>query len=333
MQPTQQPPHSPSHQPSTGGWVKLHRELMHKPIWHQCTAVQKVLLITLLMKASYRENSWVHQGIAYHLKPGQLITSVANLVEECGEGATNRKVRTALSLFEKYGFLTIETTKRNTLITIANWESYQNETAEATKPLTQQRQDSDTTATNRPTTNKKLRMTKKKECKEPLPPAAEEAAAVDNTETFTAGCPFDGIMALYHKHCTDLPKIKQLTAHRKETLQQRWTEYRHDLTVFRTLFEKAQASLYLRGQNPRGWRADFDWLLQEGNMARTLEGFYEKPLAPAPAPQTPTRRTSFHLPESRFSDYTNEQLEAILLGKKKQRQNRTPPEKEASHGT
>ncbi|MDW7678592.1 MAG: hypothetical protein SCK57_13100 [Bacillota bacterium] len=333
MQPTQQPPHSPSHQPTISGWVKLHRELMHKPIWHQCTAVQKVLLITLLMKASYRGNSWVHQGIAYHLKPGQLITSINRLVEECGEGATHRKVRTALSLFEKYGFLTIETTNQHSLITIANWESYQNEPPAATQPPTHERHTGDTRASHQPTTNKKVRMTRKKEGKEPLPPAAEEAAAVDNTEPRAASCPFDEILALYHRHCTDLPKIKQLTAHRKEALQQRWREYRQDLAVFRTLFEKAQASPYLRGQNPRGWRADFDWLLQEGNMARTLEGLYEKPITPAPAPQTPTRRTSFHLPESRFSQYSNEQLEAILLGKKKQRQSRTQPEKEASHGT
>lgn len=108
------------------GWIKLHRRLLRHPLWEFSTAEQKVLLVTLLMLANHAENTWHWNGQAFHCKPGQLITSLNSLADKCGSGVSRRKVQTALRFFENCGFLVKRTSRHNTLITICNWESYQN---------------------------------------------------------------------------------------------------------------------------------------------------------------------------------------------------------------
>ncbi|MEO5293747.1 DnaD domain-containing protein [Enterococcus cecorum] len=108
-----------------GGWIVLHRKLLDKPIWFESTAEQKVILITLLLMANHAEKEWEWQGQKYVAKPGQFVTSLSKIAEVCGEGISFQNVRTALKRFEKYGFLTNESTNKNRLITINNWAFYQ----------------------------------------------------------------------------------------------------------------------------------------------------------------------------------------------------------------
>ena len=44
---------------------------------------------------------------------------------------------------------------------------------------------------------------------------------------------------------------------------------------FRLLFEKAEASDFLKGANQRNWSATFDWLISDTNMAKVLDGNYD----------------------------------------------------------
>jgi hypothetical protein len=43
---------------------------------------------------------------------------------------------------------------------------------------------------------------------------------------------------------------------------------------FRTVFENAEKSSFLKGRNDRNWSANFDWLIADKNMAKVLEGNY-----------------------------------------------------------
>lgn len=107
------------------GWIKLHRDLMDKPIWIESTPEQKVILITLLMMASHKERKWEWQGKPYTIEPGQFITSLESIAQKSGKGISVQNVRTALKRFEKYEFLTNKSTNKNRLITIVNWGIYQ----------------------------------------------------------------------------------------------------------------------------------------------------------------------------------------------------------------
>ena len=44
---------------------------------------------------------------------------------------------------------------------------------------------------------------------------------------------------------------------------------------FQKLFEMAEGSSFLKGQNNRNWSATFDWLIKDTNMAKVLDGNYQ----------------------------------------------------------
>ncbi|MDW0118635.1 hypothetical protein QTL97_17050 [Sporosarcina thermotolerans] len=98
------------------GWLKLHRELKDKAIWKTSTPEQQVILVTLLMMVNYEASEWEWRGQKYDLQPGQVLTSLSKLAEESGKYITVQNVRTALKRFEKYGFLTDESTNKNRLM-------------------------------------------------------------------------------------------------------------------------------------------------------------------------------------------------------------------------
>lgn len=41
------------------------------------------------------------------------------------------------------------------------------------------------------------------------------------------------------------------------------------------MFEKASKSDFLNGVNQRSWKANFDWLINESNFLKVLEGNYD----------------------------------------------------------
>ena len=86
--------------------------------------------------------------------------------------------------------------------------------------------------------------------------------------------PYEKIKKLYNEICTSLPKVLKITPTRKKVITARWKEYKGNLETFKTLFETAQASSFLKGANERNWAATFDWLLKADNMAKVLEGNY-----------------------------------------------------------
>lgn len=145
------------------GWIKLHRQLLKKAIWKDSTPGQKVVLITLLMMANHEENDWEWQGEKYKAKPGQFVTSVKSIVENCGNGITTQNVRTALVRFEKYEFLTSKSTNKNRLVTIVNWDFYQGKDDKPNKQTNKQLTSNQQAANKQLTTNKNDK--NDKECK------------------------------------------------------------------------------------------------------------------------------------------------------------------------
>ena len=145
-----------------GGWIKLYRELLDKPIWFESTPEQKVILVTLLLMANHDGRQWEWQGQQYYAGPGQFVTSLSKIAEKAGPGISMQNVRTALKRFEKFNFLTNQSTKVNRLITIVNWGFYQENPNEPNKATNSQLTKSQQRANKELTTNKNVR---NKECK------------------------------------------------------------------------------------------------------------------------------------------------------------------------
>ncbi len=84
---------------------------------------------------------------------------------------------------------------------------------------------------------------------------------------------FQEVVDAYHKNLEKLPRVKKLTIKRKSHIKARtkeldrtWNEY----------FAYVSQSDFLQGKNERGWKADFDWLINENNFAKVIEGKYHE---------------------------------------------------------
>lgn len=89
---------------------------------------------------------------------------------------------------------------------------------------------------------------------------------------------YKGIVAAFNSICVSFPSVKALSDARKKAIKARLNNF--SLDDFKTLFEKAEASSFLKGKNDRNWSATFDWLIKDSNMAKVLDGNYDdKPVA------------------------------------------------------
>lgn len=72
----------------------------------------------------------------------------------------------------------------------------------------------------------------------------------------------------------DLAKVVKLTEARRKQIKSRIREYSADD------WSKAMGAIYrskfLRGENDRGWKADFDFLLQPKSFVKLVEGSYDR---------------------------------------------------------
>ena len=85
---------------------------------------------------------------------------------------------------------------------------------------------------------------------------------------------FVAISDLYNSICVSYPTLKTMSERRKKAIRARMNTG-YTINDFRTLFEKAECSSFLKGQNNRNWSATFDWLIMDGNMAKVLDGNYD----------------------------------------------------------
>lgn len=81
------------------------------------------------------------------------------------------------------------------------------------------------------------------------------------------------IVDLFNNICKSYPKVKTVSSSRKKAIKARLRSY--GLDVIRTVFEKAENSSFLKGSNNRNWSANFDWILNDSNFAKVLDGNYD----------------------------------------------------------
>jgi len=107
------------------GWFKIYRCLFKKAIWLNSTPEQKVILITFLGMANHEGKEWEWRGKQFKAEAGQFVASANSIMSKSGIGISRQNVRTALTKFKKYDFLTYESTKTGILVSIVNWGLYQ----------------------------------------------------------------------------------------------------------------------------------------------------------------------------------------------------------------
>lgn len=122
------------------------------------------------------------------------------------------------------------------------------------------------------------------------------------------------VVDLYHSVCISYPSVKTLSEARRKAIKARLNTY--SLDDFRTLFEKAEASAFLKGSNDRNWTANFDWLIKDANMAKVIDGNYDKQQRPKGSKPSSTNKFN-NFPQR---DYDFDTLEQQLLNSQQEPQ-------------
>lgn len=86
--------------------------------------------------------------------------------------------------------------------------------------------------------------------------------------------PYSEIKNLYNTICLSFSELKTMSDSRKKAIAAR-IRSGYTLDDFKTMFEKAEASSFLKGQNARNWVAHFDWMIKDANMAKIIDGNYD----------------------------------------------------------
>lgn len=140
------------------GWIKIYRSLLDWEWFDDAETVQ--LFIYLLVTANYEDKKW--RGMV--VERGQTIIGVAALAKRLG--STERRIRTRLEYLTNSGTISRKTTNRFTIVTICNYDSYQD--VEEPQRQTDVRQMSDRCQTDvkqmsTPKEDKKIRSKEDKE--------------------------------------------------------------------------------------------------------------------------------------------------------------------------
>jgi uncharacterized protein YdaU (DUF1376 family) len=84
------------------------------------------------------------------------------------------------------------------------------------------------------------------------------------------------ILQAWHDRMVPLgfPAVRKMTPQRKRCLAARRREYPR-IDDWQRAFSALERSNFCRGENERGWRADFDFLCQSKSLTKLIEGAYD----------------------------------------------------------
>ena len=109
--------------------------------------------------------------------------------------------------------------------------------------------------------------------------ASDSDDSKKNQKHISVDC--EKISSLFNDICKSYPKVQKMSEARKKTIKARFNEG-YTMEDFKTLFENAEKSSFLKGQANSEWSANFDWLIKGSNIAKVIDGNYgdkQKPQA------------------------------------------------------
>ena len=128
---------------------------------------------------------------------------------------------------------------------------------------------------------------------------------------------YQQIVDKYNEICKSLPKVMKLSDTRRKAINARLDKF--SLEEIISVFEKAEQSNFLKGANNRNWKADFDWIMSDRNMAKILEGKYDNcnalkdNSATVTSSNTNTPKTTNGFNNFNQRNYSKQELDALEL--------------------
>lgn len=225
------------------GWIKVYRQMLDNPI--VCKDSDHIAIwIYLLLNATHTEYDTLFKGKRTTLQKGQLITGTISISKKLK--INKDKVQRILKRFEIDKQIEQQTSNKNRLITILNWDKYQITDKQFDKQV----------INNCETTDKQVITNKN----------------IKNNKNEKNVNKYDSVIEIYNFNCPNLPKVQKITDKRKTSINKFLKEYTKE--QFIEICRIANNNDFLMGKNDRGWKADFDFLMRVDKATSILEGKY-----------------------------------------------------------
>lgn len=128
--------------------------------------------------------------------------------------------------------------------------------------------------------------------KYPIKEKLKDNNTFNNTNNITVNkrkIDYQLIADMYNDTCVSFPRITTLSDSRKKAIKARLNIF--SVEDFQTVFAKAEASDFLKGENDRNWTATFDWIIKDSNFVKIKDGNYDNRAKIKPLNQKPKQST------------------------------------------
>ena len=110
------------------GWLKLYRSILDSAVFQDAEVLK--VWIWLLCNVAFEQHDAICYGKVIHLKPGQIATG-RKKIAQCTD-LNETKVYRALTALKSLGNIEIKSTNKYSIITVVNWDKYQDENGKRT---------------------------------------------------------------------------------------------------------------------------------------------------------------------------------------------------------
>lgn len=173
-------------------------------------------------------------------------------------------VRLALDTFERFGMIEII----NGVITIPNWGKHQTLDSYERKKERDRIYQAERRAKQKEIADKSSDKSFDVAISEE---DIEEEREEDKDKEIYMSDSAQDILDLYRLHCPSLPDVRILNDKRRKHIKALLKAF--TIEEITEGFKKAEASDFCKGKT--GWKADFEFLINQNNMAKVLEGKYD----------------------------------------------------------
>ncbi len=255
---------------NTKGFVKLPRSILEWQ-WYRDLNTRS-LYIHLLTTAAWEDTRYMNRVI----KRGQCCATVKELATINQQ--TIQQIRTALSHLVSTNDITIESTPKFSIITLTDYDSFQ----QVNKPSGNQ------------TTNEQQIVQQTISAYSDKPTIIKEKENIRSEEEPRLRQLLDSAVSEYNSVCASLEKMSGELSYQQAQLIRQAEKELHGVT-FREYFARVERSDFLTGRSGK-FKASFGWLIRPENIAKVLSGKYDSSYSATATEPRHTKERDYNAP-------------------------------------
>jgi hypothetical protein len=252
----------------TDGWIKLYRKSFDHWLYNESRPhTRREAWEDILLMCNHDDTKILIHGELIVCKRGQSVMSLKSWATHFKW--TIQKVRTFFELLRLDSMIELEGLKKTTRITVCNYDVYQtSQHTDNTQITFEQHTDNTQITTNKNEKNEKNINTSSLRSEVSSTEVTVDVINPPESDKI----PFAKIVEYWNEN-TKLPKVSKLTEARKKIIRARWNDFGGD--GIKTVMKKTFDSGFLNGENTNRWSADFDWVFNQSNFIKIIEGNYD----------------------------------------------------------